>query len=49
MKTDVQIAQEAKMLPIIEIANKLGIKEEEITAYGKDKAKIDLKVLTDRR
>lgn len=36
------------MLPIIEIANKLGIKEEEITAYGKDKAKIDLKVLTDR-
>lgn len=48
MKTDVQIAQEAKMLPIIEIANKLGIKEEEITAYGKDKAKIDLKVLTDR-
>ena len=49
MKTDVQIAQEAKMLPITEIANKLGIKEEEITAYGKDKAKIDLKVLTDRK
>jgi len=42
MKTDVQIAQEARMLPIIEIGKKLGIKEEELELYGKYKAKISL-------
>ncbi|MCT4618113.1 MAG: formate--tetrahydrofolate ligase [Marinisporobacter sp.] len=42
MKTDVQIAQEAKMLPIIEIGEKLGLKEEDLELYGKYKAKISL-------
>ena len=40
MKTDVEIAQEAKVAPIKEIANKLGIDEEHIELYGKYKAKI---------
>lgn len=45
VKTDVQIAQEAKMLPIVEIAKKLGLDENDIIQYGKYKAKINLKVL----
>ena len=45
MKTDVQIAQEAKMLPITEIAKNLGIQEEELELYGRYKAKVSLDVL----
>ncbi|GFN34978.1 formate--tetrahydrofolate ligase [Tepidimicrobium xylanilyticum] len=45
MKTDVQIAQEAKMLPITEVAAKLGLEEDDLVHYGKYKAKINLKVL----
>ncbi|NLJ98887.1 MAG: formate--tetrahydrofolate ligase [Tissierellia bacterium] len=45
MKTDVQIAQEAKMLPVIEIAEKLGLKEDDLVHYGKYKAKVNLDVL----
>ncbi|MDD5823499.1 MAG: formate--tetrahydrofolate ligase [Firmicutes bacterium] len=45
MKTDVQIAQEAKMLPITEIAAKLDITDDEIEQYGKYKAKIDINIL----
>ncbi|HHV72144.1 MAG TPA: formate--tetrahydrofolate ligase [Clostridia bacterium] len=44
MKTDIEIAQEAKMRPIMEIAEQLGIKEDEYELYGRYKAKIDLKV-----
>ena len=46
MKTDVQIAQEAKMLPISEIAGSLGITEDELDLYGKYKAKVSLDVLS---
>ena len=46
MKTDVQIAQEAKMLPISEIADSLGIAEDELDLYGKYKAKVSLDVLS---
>src|SRR3954467_6711548 len=46
MKTDVQIAQEAKMLPISEIAGSLGIAEDELDLYGKYKAKVSLDVLS---
>lgn len=46
MKTDVQIAQEASLKPINEIAEKLGIKEDELEQYGKYKAKINNSVLT---
>src|SRR3954463_20574 len=45
MKTDVQIAQEAKMKPISEIAGSLGIAEHELEPYGRYKAKVSLDVL----
>ncbi len=40
MKTDIEIAQEAVMLPIREVAQQLGIEEEDLEFYGKYKAKI---------
>ncbi len=40
MKTDIEIAQEASMLPIKEVAAKLSIPEEELEYYGKYKAKL---------
>ena len=40
MKTDIEIAQEAVMEPIVKVAQKLGIKEDELELYGKYKAKI---------
>lgn len=45
MKSDIQIAQEAKMEPIIEIAKKIGLSEDDIELYGKYKCKISLDVL----
>lgn len=42
MKTDVEIAQEAVIRPIGEIAEKLGLTNDEIEQYGKYKAKITL-------
>lgn len=45
MKTDVQIAQEAQMLPIVEVAKELGINEDYLVNYGKYKAKISLDLL----
>jgi len=44
MKTDVQIAQEAKMLPILEIATQLGMNEDDIELYGKYKGKLSLDI-----
>ena len=40
MLSDIEIAQQAKLLPITEIANNLGIKEEELEPYGRYKAKL---------
>ena len=40
MKTDIQIAQEAVMLPIKEVAAKAGIPEDDLEFYGKYKAKL---------
>ena len=40
MKTDIQIAQEAQMKPITEVAESLGITFDELELYGKYKAKI---------
>lgn len=40
MKSDIEIAQGAKMLSINEVAAKLGIQEDEVENYGKYKAKI---------
>ena len=41
MKTDIEIAREAKMLPISEIARGLGIEDSELELYGNYKAKIN--------
>ncbi len=42
MKTDIEIAQAAEMLPIRRIAEQLGIREEELEPYGRYKAKLNL-------
>ena len=41
-KSDIEIAQQAKLRPIQEIADKAGIPEEYVIPYGRDKAKISL-------
>jgi len=48
MKTDVQIAQEATMKPISEIAKSVGIDASSVELYGNYKAKIGLEVLESR-
>ena len=45
MKTDIEIAQAARMQPIADIAAQAGIPEECLEPYGKYKAKIDLSFL----
>lgn len=40
MLSDIEIAQQAKLLPITEIAEKLNIKNEELEPYGRYKAKL---------
>ena len=40
MKTDIQIAQEAAMLPIKEVVKPFGIQEDDLELYGKYKAKL---------
>ncbi|HZJ40126.1 MAG TPA: formate--tetrahydrofolate ligase, partial [Demequina sp.] len=45
MKSDIQIAQEATLKPIIEVARDLGLGQDDIDLYGKYKAKIHLDVL----
>ena len=45
---DIEIAQSAKLKPIIEIAASLGLKEDDIELYGKYKAKIKPQVLRER-
>ena len=45
MKSDIKIAQEAKMEPIVKIAEKINLNEDDIELYGKYKCKISLDVL----
>ncbi|MFW5885722.1 MAG: formate--tetrahydrofolate ligase [Halanaerobium sp.] len=45
MKSDIQIAQEATMKEITEIAEKIGLQEDDLELYGKYKAKVKLDVL----
>ncbi len=42
MRSDIEIAQSANMLPIEEVAAKVGLSRKEISLYGDYKAKIDL-------
>ena len=39
MLTDIEISNKAKMLNIKEVANKIGIEEEDLELYGKYKAR----------
>ena len=44
MLTDIQIAQNANMLPITEVAAKLGLAAEDVIPYGRYKAKLSHKL-----
>ena len=46
-KSDIQIAQEAEMLPISEVAARAGLSEEMLEPYGRTKAKVDIHSLND--
>ncbi|MCI6639290.1 MAG: formate--tetrahydrofolate ligase [Pygmaiobacter massiliensis] len=41
MKTDIEIAQSTPMLPIEQVAEKLGLSQEQFSPYGRYKAKLD--------
>ncbi len=45
MKSDIEIARSIKLRPILDVATELGLSEEEIDYYGRNKAKIHLNVL----
>ena len=45
MLTDVQIAQNASMLPIKDVAGQIGLNEDDLELYGKYKAKISLETI----
>ena len=47
MKTDIEIAQAAEMLPIAQIARQVGLDEDKLEYYGKYKAKVDTLALRD--
>ncbi|WP_346930795.1 formate--tetrahydrofolate ligase [Clostridium sp.] len=49
MKTDIEIAQSSKMIPILEVGKTLGLTEDDLDLYGKYKAKISLDVLESRK
>ncbi len=44
MLTDIEISRQAELLPIQDIANKLGLLESDIDCFGKNKAKVKLSV-----
>ena len=47
-KSDIEIAQEAEMLPITKIAEQVGLTEDMLEPYGRTKAKVDIHSLADR-
>jgi formate--tetrahydrofolate ligase len=49
MKKDIEIAQEAKIKPIVKIAEKLGIPHDDLELYGKYKAKIPLHLIDEEK
>ena len=49
MKSSLEIAQEAQLLPIDEIAERIGLEADEIEPYGRFKGKVSLSVLDRRR
>ncbi len=49
MKTDIQIAQSANIRPITEVAEKLGLREDDLELYGKYKAKLPLSLIDEKK
>ena len=49
MKTDIEIAQAARIRPIAEVAAKLGLREDDLELYGKYKAKIPLSIIDEKK
>ncbi len=49
MKSDIEIAKEATMQPIAEIAAKIGIDKDDLVPYGKYKAKLPLKLIDENK
>ncbi|HRW63240.1 MAG TPA: formate--tetrahydrofolate ligase, partial [Bacteroidales bacterium] len=47
MKSDIEIAQSANIQPIVNIARKLGVSEDDMELYGKYKAKLPLKLINE--
>jgi formate--tetrahydrofolate ligase len=45
MKSSLEIAQEATLRPIMDVAREMGLEEDEIDLYGRYKAKVDLSVI----
>jgi formate--tetrahydrofolate ligase len=43
--TDIEFARKAKLIPIMEIAKRIGLKEDDLEFYGKYKAKVSVKLL----
>ena len=48
MKSDIQIAQEARLRPIEEIARDMGLDPADLIPYGRDKAKIHIRAISRR-
>ncbi|MDD2994073.1 MAG: formate--tetrahydrofolate ligase, partial [Pygmaiobacter sp.] len=46
MKTDIEIAQEAQMLPIEQVAEGLGLAAQSVSPYGRYKAKLNHRLVT---
>jgi len=49
MDSDIEIAQKAKLKPILGLAKSLGLKSEEVELYGRFKAKVDFRALARRK
>lgn len=49
MKSDIEIAQEIKIKPIVQIAKSIDIDEDDLQLYGKYKAKLPLKLINEEK
>jgi formate--tetrahydrofolate ligase len=49
MKSDIEIAQSAKIQPVVNIAKQLNINEDDLELYGKYKAKLPLKLIDEEK
>ena len=49
MKTDIQIAQEAVLDPILDVARRMGVPQEAVSPYGRTKAKVIAGMLPEKK